>query len=577
MHQLLTDSLALPPVATCCPRRSSLRSTAPTRGLRNLRDVYQAVANHPECAEIRWALKRLEALKGPLDAIPALAPAVRANLKMVDPTRDGLPHREFGRVKKLVGDALRHCRLEKMPNRFEVPLTAAWKRLLKSVPRRPYKLAIERFARWASMRENAVPPHEVRAVDFDRFGDDLLETTRPDLARNVYLALCNAWDRAVDAYTHWPRVRPNHALRRLWFTLPFDAYPKRLGSEIDRMFKQRREADGHPSSPWRAPIGPAAERTQRHYLRLFLHACVQTGRSPDKLTTLAVVLDHRYVRNAMDWLLLRKNDNEPTLALYNLTVLLRSIARHWLPHHRARCDELDYIVGQFFDVLFPCGRRVISPRTRDLLIEFEHAPLRDSLLDLGQRILVRHGHKIRLTRAEALEVQGALAITLAIALVLGPTQLAALRLGRDIVCRAGRAAVFKAKGREIIDEELPGPLSALIDLYCSKARNRAQPVRGKQLFPGKAGPKLPVVLARQMAKLAERELAIRLTASQFKYLPGVLHLKREPEAYELVRDLGGHRTVEVVQEVFGQLDDQGVHERFDRMLARATNQSVEVA
>jgi hypothetical protein len=288
-----------------------------------------------------------------------------------------------------------------------------------------------------------------------------------------------------------------------------------------------------------------------------------------------MVLDHRHVRSAIDWLLLR-NGNEPTLALYNLAVLLRSIARNWLPHNRILCDELDDIVQKFFEALFPRGLRVVAVRTKDFLTEFEGEALQTSLLDLGKTILARHEQKHWLTRAEALEVQGALAVALALALGLGPSPLAALRLGRDIICRPGQRAVFKSSGPESIHEELPGGLTALIGFYCTKARDRLQPSRGDHLFPGKAGSKVPVALARQMAKLVERECGIRITASHFKNLIAVVHLKRDPDGFEFVRDLRGNRDVQVVKEVFGQLHKSAVNERFDRTLVATANPTGEV-
>ena len=241
-------------------------ATTAARPLATMRDVRGAVADHPDGTEIQAALDRWEKLKGPLEDIPADAREVRRLLKKVDPKRDGIQHRVWGRTKKRIGDALRHCRLERMPARSEVPLTSEWKTLLASVPKRPYQVAIERFARRCSMREHGLSPHAVRAQDFDRFGDDLTETTRKDLVRNVYLRLCNAWNEAVDAFPHWPRVRPAHTLRRLWYTRDWDDYPNTLLFEIDRLFEARRTCGSDSLSPWRAPIGPEAERTQRAYL-----------------------------------------------------------------------------------------------------------------------------------------------------------------------------------------------------------------------------------------------------------------------------------------------------------------------
>lgn len=556
--------------------RSRSRAAGPShaaaetaKGLRTMWCVYRAISDHPECDEIRLALETWAELAGPMEGIPAHAPSVRALLKRVDPTRNGIPHRRWAHCKKLIGTALRHLGLERMPARFEVPLTAEWRSLLMSAPDRPYRVAIQRFARWCSMRENGISPTHVQPADFDRFGEDLRETTRPDLARNVYLALCNTWMKAVDAFPHWPRVRPRHVLRRLWYTRSWEVYPRSLVSEIDRLFEARRTCEGDVLSPWRAPIGSDTEKTQRGHLRKYLHALCETGVAPDQLTTLAEVLKAQHVDSALGWMRLR-NCGVSTLELYNVAVLLRSIARNWLRLEATALIEFQDIVKEIRKpVVGPKGAE-ISDKTKDLLLRLEDKALRTALRQLSRKILDRYASRATLKRAEALEVETALAIDLAIATVLSPTRLAALQLRLHIVCRPGKLAVLRLsefRNGDII-EELPRVTTDLINVYTKIARSRLQRDCANNLFPGTAGrSKLPVVLTRQIARLVKRECGIRITASQFKWVVAVLQLKREPNNYEAVRDLLGYRTVEAVERVFGPRGRQDAFDRHDDRLS----------
>lgn len=527
-------------------RRSGRRSPAPMSRLRSMGDVYRVLENHPEAPEIRWALERLATLKGPLDGIPAIARAVRALLKSVDPTRDGIPHREFGRVKKRIGDALRHCGLEKMPARFEVPLLPAWGSFLASITEKQHD-TIQRFARWSSMR--GIVPAAVTSAHFDEFEAHCGETIRAEYVKRIASRLRLNWNCAIKAGARKLHRRAAHRPNRLWYTRGWSEYPPSLLAEIDRLFEQRRTCGNDPLSPWRAPINEMSEKTQRHQLRKFLHALCEAGHHPLEFNSLRDVITPANVYAAVSWQL-RRRGKKKSRAIYNATVTLRSIARNWL---RLPTD-LAALSNHVKSLKAP-SKRVISDRVNLLLAQLSDPMLVKALLNLGAGVLsVLAGAGSDLTPEQARVVQAALALDLLIVTAVDPTRLSSLRLGHEILPtdRASRAR-FVHPGRrggrrkgQVID--LPEPTRQLLALYLDKARQRLHGNPGQWLFPGLLGRAKHVsVLSRQISALVEAKCHVRITPALFRVLIGYLHLSRWPGRAEQVRDLLGYNSVKQLE------------------------------
>ncbi len=521
----------------------------------SMRDVFDGVCDHPDVASIRAALEQtLARIAGPLEHIPAHAKSVR-RLLQARPESFGLTHRKLRADRKLIGAALRHCGLELMPAPFEVPLLAEWQGLLSSVPYKPFFRDLKQFARCCSMW--GVKPDDVRAHHFDKFAEALLETTRDAVVRRkALLRVCRTWDKAAELYPQfWPSTRSQCKLRYKWYTRAWDTYPQPLLSEIDALFAERRAAD--LTSCWRAPINVEAEATQRHQLRRFLHALCEIGVDPAGMVSLASVLNARTARAGLEWMILRNGRH--TTELYNLAVLIRSIARNWL---RVSDDELtgfDAIVSDLWYGLYPDGRPTISPKTKELFFRLRDPAMRAKIYGLTQRVQDECAGASQLSRSAVRRVRSALAISLALISCIGPTQLASLQIGCEVIVAASAPLLRLSTRKGVLEIALPPQIGGLLALL--------RPHVGPWLFPGAGGkPIHPDVLNRHMAALLEAECNLRITAGQLRFVVGFLWLKAGHDK-ERVKELLGYEQVSEVDRVFGDLSADASFEALDHHLA----------
>ncbi len=530
----------------------------------SMRDVYHRICDHPDATSIRSALEQtLAKIAGPLEHIPAHAKSVRRLLK-VRPEHYGLTHRKLRADKKLIGAALRHCGLELMPSRFEVELLPEWQQLLAAVPYHPFFVELVRFARCCSMWQ--VKPDDVRPHHFLKYDDALRETTRGDLVRRkALLRVCGTWDKAAELYPQlWPAIRSQRTLLYRWYTRPMETYPEPLRTEIDALFADRR-APGL-TSRWRAPIKQEAEATQRHHLRRFLHALCEIGVDAASMVSLARVLDPRTARAALEWMILR-HGNRPTADLYNVAVLIRSIARNWLHLDGDELAAFDAIVSDIWYGLYADGRPTISPKTRELFLRLRDPALRAKIYGIGQRVQEKYAGASHLSRSAVRHVQSALAISLALVVCIRPTQLASLRIDRDIIVAEGTPVLRLTTREGALEIALPPPIGGLLALYRDTPRLRLRPHEGPWLFPGAGSKSMhPQVLNRHMAALLQAECNLRITAGQLRFVVGFLWLRAGHDR-ERVKELLGYRHVTEVDRVFGDLSSEASFDALDEHLA----------
>ena len=123
----------------------------------------------------------------------------------------------------------------------------------------------------------------------------------------------------------------------------------------------------------------------------------------------------------------------------------------------------------------------------------------------------------------------------------------------------------EVKNRVDLEFQLQSSTIALLDRYLRDVRPRLLRSPSLWLFPGEGDRhKCAPLLSEQIADLVEAEVGVRLTAHQFRHLAGYLFLKANPGAYEIVRQLLGHRSIDTTLKFYAGMEVAENIRHFDR-------------
>jgi integrase len=176
------------------------------------------------------------------------------------------------------------------------------------------------------------------------------------------------------------------------------------------------------------------------------------------------------------------------------------------------------------------------------------------------------------SRAEALQVQTALAIELLLMMPVRITNLAGLELERHLIrSRPGGVVSIPIGGEEVkndfnIEAQLPAESVALLDLYLTRYRPalfNGEP--SNWLFPGRynSKPKKVASLGQQISDCIRRRCGLEVNPHLFRHIGAMSYLNANPGAYGLMKLVLGHKSVETTTRFYCGLEGPAAMRHFD--------------
>ncbi len=178
------------------------------------------------------------------------------------------------------------------------------------------------------------------------------------------------------------------------------------------------------------------------------------------------------------------------------------------------------------------------------------------------------------TSKAAVRAQIAFAIEFLLNCPLRSHNLVGLRLGTHVIRPSGtRGPVYlclepgEVKNDEPIDFELAPSVVRMLELY----QRRFLPVLGgpdcKYLFCTANGRrKAQTTLAQQLQKTIAKRLGLTMTPHQFRHLAAKLHLDADPDAYERLRQLLGHKSLRTTLNAYAKPDTRRAGRKHDQII-----------
>jgi integrase len=380
----------------------------------------------------------------------------------------------------------------------------------------------------------------VQVADLERFqaaltGEALL--AKPDATLRDAV---QAWNRCVKNVPGWPQLRIERQSRKEVYSLPWSAFPESLKTDVDGWLRRLSCDVLDDEGPVRA-VKPSTLATREYQLRTFASVLVRQGVDAGALTSLSACLTPEHYKLGLKFFLDR-HAGKSSSAVHSLAGMLTSVARHWLKLGQPELDVMKLITKRV--AVSPQG---MTQKNRDRLRPLLDRHTAERLLQLPKLLMDQLARgKVSNSRRKVV-AQMAVAIEILLMAPIRIGNLSMLHLDRNLV-RVGKHYHLVIDGSEVkngrdLEFELPEESCRLIDLYLTEHRE-ADP-DNRYLFPGRTtGPKGIGGLRQQIERAVKDYTGLEVNPHLFRHIAAAIYLDANPNGYEVVRRLLGHKSID---------------------------------
>jgi integrase len=533
----------------------------PMAALATLQDVLDRLETNQSLSETRKRDLRSACLAfGKLTGrAPAMVPldlaAIRATLDAMVPAQAKVSPKRFANLRSDLGSAIEASGLRPMIKTAGVELSESWSRLFEGNTKEWIRWGLSRFARWASLRQ--IVPMAVDAAVIGRFIADLETASLTRNIRDLHRGVINSWNGLV-------RLRPDENLKLVEF--PTDkAEPGRVPWQ-DLLASFRADVDQHLI--WGAVPDPLddeararalAPRTlglRRDHIHSAVTAAVAAGVEVPQLIALASLVEVETFKKLMRqrW---EQDGRKLTSYTDGVAGTLIAIAKEWVmvaPETMVSLKAARRKLGSL-----PSG---LTQKNKNFLRQFDDPRLLEAFMQLPDKLWRQARRDLATSRRPFIDLQSALAIDLSLHVPLRMENLSALNFEKNLHWPQGRGnpalMVFngdETKNRVPLEYEIPTELAERLQIY----RNEIAPaITGKRpdaVFVSWLGkPRKQSAITVAIEKSVRRNLGVELTPHQFRHLAAKIILDENPGAFEMVRELLGHKNIRTTVNSYAGVD-----------------------
>ena len=458
-------------------------------------------------------------------------------LETVSPLSLGLSAGRWANSRSLLRSALKLV-VPVMSGASSVEVLPEWKPL--AVEARKLGscwLRLGRLCRWLSAK--GVTPQTVTAADLEQFRTELMTDSILGNPERSWHACRQSWERMRMACPAWPQIELDKPANPKVFSLQWTEFPPSLKAEVDQLIERLSGNDLNDDGPTR-PLRPATLKMRIHELRTFASALVHKGKSPRELTSLAACLSDANYKLGLQWFY-ERGGSKPSRTVHNLAANLKAIARHWLKSDEQTLRAMSRIV-----IKLAPAEQGMSNKNRDRMRPFDSEENLKSIASLPQKIRRHLETAKNATMRKTGLSTAALAIELLLIAPMRLSNLCQLHLDRNFIKVGDKVHLFipreDVKNSVDLEYELPAETIELLDWYVRNHRkadlqnrfvfaNENETHRGGQ------------TLRSQMMDAIKTFTGLTVHPHLFRQIAGTIYLHAYPGAYEIVRQILGHRNI----------------------------------
>jgi integrase len=462
--------------------------------------------------------------------------------------------RRFAGVKRLSGRG--------------ISLAPAWKVLYDQITVPRLRLGLSSLLRYCSA--TAIDPSsvsEATVAAFITYASQVQFTVKPnDLRKQV----TRCWNQAKERVPGWPQMhltvpdfRPKAA------SLPWNAFLLSFVEDIECYLAL---IGGQSLLDEDAPdrgCKPSTIENRRTCLRLAASAAVKEGIEPEELRSLADLVSPAVVRLILDHYLAKKGGEIVSFTI-DLAERLYSIARVYV-----KAPEKQIRALERYCVKLRAKRRTgLTAKNMAVIRKFKDPENRARLKALPGKLFDEALAERDAPIQAAVKVEIALAIQILLVAPMRLANLAALNLDKNVVRVGGIEPAYHlvippedVKNEVPLEYPLPDVVNEMLGLDLAMFRPRlCRSETTAWLFPGKLdGHKTKGTLSGQIIKTIMKELGIRVTPHQFRHLAAAFILEKDPNNYEFVRRVLGHKNLQTTINFYVGLETVEAVRKFSAM------------
>lgn len=449
----------------------------------------------------------------------------------------------------------------------QVPLTAAWERIVQFAPDAMRRSVLRRFGRFCCSLQ--LEPDRVDDGAVDRFYSHLdlnqLSKTPERTVRDVI----RFWNEfvATEPSAGCTPLKTRGKSRN--YTLSWEQLPDALLEDANA-FRERSldpcyltDADNH------RPVRPATAEQRHRMLRRLASAEILSGVDRGDLQSLADLVEPDRLKLGLQFFIDR-NDGIPNKQVADMTLLAQTIARHW-----CHLGEAEMAVIGGWSKKFHVRQEGMTEKNREALRQFADDKVIKALLTLPDK-LIDKAMRCPVNSRSALTVQTAVALGL---LTTAPLRLGNLRVldrqghfhrGFSVGNMQYQLVIPAAEVKNKVDLEFPVPARVMEMIERYLADYQSWLTDGHQstlLFPGRSGhPKHDTALRGNITRAVHKELGLRVNPHLFRHLSALLFLKANPGQYESVRQLLGHKNIQTTTNFYAGFETDEAMQRFNQII-----------
>lgn len=540
-----------------------------------LQDVADRLAAAPQLPEtrkrdLRSALRCYGKIAGgPLAAIPIDLNGIRERLDGMVAAQAKVSVSRWANLRTDLAAAITASGLHPMLSTATLPLREDWTALLDCCADQGIATGLSRLARWASLRQ--VSPKAVNGPVLERFITELETMTLVRKPQVLATTVVKTWNKLVTAAPHAglqaiaPSVSPAASQRIAWCALPAS-----FRREVEEYLEWCRVPD--PLADDARPKALAA--TTRRLVRDQIHsaasaACASGKCEPEQLTSLSALLEpemyrailrHEYAKNG-----------RATAYLRGMAQALVLLASEWLKVPADQLAALKKVRSKLGNQQFG-----LTEKNRTVLRRLEDERLQSALVQLPDNLWRNALRILPSSKRGFVDLQNALAIDILLHAPLRIENLVALKYDKHVHWPQGRGkcaliviAADEIKNDVQLELELPLVLSNRLHAMRNEIAHELTGSRPESVFVTANGkPKSIGAVRVGIERTLLHRLGVHMTPHQFRHLAAKLILDANPGAYELVRQLLGHKSLRTTTRFYAGADTRRAGRAHAELISR---------
>ncbi len=416
-------------------------------------------------------------------------------------------------------------------------------------------IQLTRFLRFLS--EKRIEPYSVADSTGDDFRQALRRDPRVRRPDRAWRETIRAWNREGQVNTQWPQIKLSPPRNRKVWGRKWTEFPASFKAAVDAFFRNDPDCE-NLFDVGRARLASSTIKAQTELLRQAASALVIAGVDPQTITDLRAISTPDAFRGALQYIVDARGGVSSTAE--NVAHVLRKVAKL---AGVLSSEEIEAVQKAHRNLLRHVRRRAFPRKDRDqqVLDKLDDARLVDAFLSLGRRTVADVNKSRVPTRQAALDIQRALALELSICAPLRLRNLVSLRLDKHffkMTLDGVERVVVRVPGEETKNGEpaehfLNHDTAVLLDHYVERFRPLIAKDARSWLFPGAHGShKTENTLGTQLSLWVREELGIPYHPHLIRKIVPKLYLDADPGGLEVVRRQLGHKSDEMLRQVYLQ-------------------------